>query len=138
MIQIKNRFDNAVIFEGDFDTILAAVLAAINKKTDLRSANLNSANLRSADLRSANLCSANLRSADLDFSDLHFSCKTLSAKFDQKHIIQILYHAAMPAQKNKLKLDDDLQALLNSEPFKKVVNKFHRIKECEEFKGIKS
>lgn len=86
---------------------------------------------------SANLESANLRGADLDFSCLDLSCKTLKAKFDKKHIIQILYHAAMPCQNNKLDLDSDLIELLNSELFKKVVNKFHKVGEYGIFEGAK-
>ena len=222
MIEIKNRFDGTVLFSGNFDTIVAAVLAAIKEKKDLRYANLSSANLRYANLRSANLSSANisyadlryanlryanlsyadpryanlssadlsyanlryadlryadlgsadlsyadlssanlryanlsyadlrsanlryanlsyanLRSANLDFSCLSFSCKTLHTKFDQKHIIQILYHAAMPTRNNELKLDKEVLALLRSKAFKAVVNKFHRVKECNEFTGPK-
>jgi uncharacterized protein YjbI with pentapeptide repeats len=192
MIQIKNRFYNSVIFEGNFDTILQAVLAALKNKKDLRKADLRGAyligaDLREADLREADLRKANLREvdlsgadligadlreadlrkanlrevdlsgadligadlrwadlsgadligADLDFSVLHFSCKTLSTKFDQKHIIQILYHAAMPCQKNSLKLDKDVKALLSSKMFKKVVNKFHRVEECGQFTSVK-
>ena len=162
MIQIKNRFDDSIIFEGNFDTIRQAVLAALKDKKDLSEANLrradlrradlsradlseanlssadlSSANLRRADLSSADLSEANLSRADLDFSVLHFSCKTLSTKFDQKHIIQILYHAAMPCQKNSLKLDKDVKALLSSKMFKKVVNKFHRVEECGQFTSVK-
>jgi hypothetical protein len=147
MIQIKNRFDNSVIFEGNFDTILQAVLAALKDKKDLSRANLSEANLSGANLSEANLSGTNLSranlsetnlsEANLDYSVLHFSCKTLSTKFDQKHIIQILYHAAMPCQKNALKLDKDIAKLLNSASFKKVVNKFHRVEECGQFTSIK-
>src|SRR5579859_3936054 len=74
-IQIKNRWDEKVIFETDAETIGGAVAAAIASTADLyganlRSANLRSADLRSADLRSANLYGANLRSADLCSADL--------------------------------------------------------------------
>ena len=79
-----------------------------------------------------------LRGCNLDFSCLDLSCRTLQTIFDQRHIIQFLYHAAMPAQNNDLGLlDDDLKELFESELFKKVVNKFHRVKECSEFTGIK-
>jgi hypothetical protein len=114
---------------------------------DLRYANLRYANLSYADLRYADLgyadlsyadlSYADLRSANLDFSCLSFSCKTLHTKFDQKHIIQILYHAAMPTRNNELKLDKEVLALLRSKAFKAVVNKFHRVKECNEFTGPK-
>jgi hypothetical protein len=74
-IQIKNRFDNSVIFETEAANTREAVLAAISQKVslssaDLRSADLRSADLRSADLRSADLSSADLRSAVLRSADL--------------------------------------------------------------------
>ena len=157
MIQIKNRFDASIIFEGNFDTILQVVLAALKDKKDLSRANLSGADLRRANLSDTNLSDTNLSGADLsladlrradlsgadlsktnlDFSVLHFSCKTLSTKFDQKHIIQILYHAAMPCQKNALKLDKDVKALLSSKMFKKVVNRFHHVEKCGQFISVK-
>ena len=199
MIEIKNRFDGAVIFSGNFDTIGEAVLAAIKEKkslryanldyadlhfADLRSADLRSADLHYANLRYANLDYANLRSADLRYADLHsadlryadlssadlsyadlryvnlryvnlscanlsyadldysvlsFSCKSLATKFDEKHIIQIIYHAAKPTQNNELDIKDtDLKRLLKSKLFQKVANKFHRIDECGKFTGPKA
>jgi hypothetical protein len=105
---------------------------------DLSYADLSYADLSYANLRYANLRYANLRYADLDYSCLSLSCKSLSAKFDQRHIVQILYHAATPTQDNKLELDEDIINLLNSKIFKKVVNKFHRTGvDCEKFKGVK-
>ena len=71
-------------------------------------------------------------------SQLQLSCNTLHAKFDSKIITQILYHAAKPTQNNRLELDDDIIELFNYELFKKVVNKFHRVEECGEFKGVKN
>jgi Pentapeptide repeats (8 copies) len=69
-IQIKNRFDNSVIFETEAANTREAVLAAISQKVSLRSADLRSADLRSADLRSADLRSADLSSAVLRSADL--------------------------------------------------------------------
>ena len=103
---------------------------------NLRHANLSHADLSYANLSHADLSHADLRHADLDFSMLYFSCYSLKTKFEKKHIIQILYHAAKPAQNNKLDLDDDIEELFNSELFKKVVNKFHRVDECGEFTGV--
>ena len=110
----------------------------IYEKTDLSKANLSWANLSEANLSKANLSEAdlskaNLSEADLDYSCLTFACKTLNAVFDQKHIYQILYHAAKPCFYNpKIVQDEDLHNLLGSELFKKVANKFHRSKECGE------
>ena len=112
-------------------------------KADLYNANLSNANLYNAALYNANLYNAdlsyaNLSDADLDYASLSFSCKSIKAKFDEKHIIQILYHAAMPTQNNKLNIKDkDLKKLLKLTTFKKVVNKFHRIKETGKFIDFK-
>ena len=111
--------------------------------TDLRYANLSHTNLRGADLRGANLRGADLRytilsGADLDFSCLDLSCKSLSALFDERHLIQLLYHVAIPTQNNSLNIKDkDLKKLLNMKSFQKVVNKFHRVEECGTFTGNK-
>src|SRR5579859_3747896 len=69
-IQIKNRWDEKVIFETDAETIGGAVAAAIASTADLYGANLRSANLRSADLRSADLHGADLSSANLTSANL--------------------------------------------------------------------
>ena len=90
--------------------------------------------IQQIDLGYANLRGANLTGVDLDFSVLSLSCKILKAKFDKKHIIQFLYHAGMPCQNNNLKLDSDLEKLLNSKQFIKVVSKFHR-EDVVKYKG---
>ena len=87
--------------------------------------------------RTPDLRSADLSSADLDFSCMGFSCKTLETKYDNKHIIQILYHAGKPCENNHIELDADTKKLLNSKMFKKVINKFHRAEECGIFGGTK-
>ncbi len=66
-IQIKNRYNNEVIVEGDFKDLKEAVESS---KTDLREANLWGADLREADLREANLWKADLREANLWGADL--------------------------------------------------------------------
>jgi len=115
---------------------------------DLSGANLRGANLSGAILSYANLRGANLRGAilrgailsyaDLDFSCLDLSCNSLSALFDERHLIQFLYHVAIPTQNNSLNIKDkDLKKLLNMKAFKKVVNKFHRVEECGTFTGNK-
>ena len=71
-IEIKNRWDFKVIFSYDCEnnTIALTLKAAINEKTNLRSADLYGADLYGADLRSADLRSANLYGADLYGADL--------------------------------------------------------------------
>jgi hypothetical protein len=123
-----------------------------NYKLDLSFANFrnvdcSNADFRNADCSNADFCYANFRNvdcsnsdfsnADLDFSELSFSCKSLSSKFDCKHIIQILYHAAKPCENNYIKLDPETKKLLNSKMFKKVINKFHRVGECGIYTGVK-
>jgi len=102
----------------------------------LSGADFSHANLGQSDLRNVDLQNTNLEGANLDFSGLHFSCDTLEARFDARLIIQILYHAAMPAQKHGV---DDLGLLevFNSPAFKSVVNRFHRVGECGAFGGVK-
>jgi len=86
-----------------------------------------------ADLTDANLTDANLTYADLDYSSIPLWCGSLKAKFDQKHIYQILYHSAKPCYyDHEIVQDEDLKNLLNLELFKRVANKFHRSKECGE------
>ena len=105
---------------------------------NLRDADLRGANLRDADLHYPNLRGANLRGANLDFSCLDLSCKTLSTIFDEKQLIQFLFHVAMPTQNNSLNIQDkDLKKLLNMKTFQKVVNKFHKVEECGTFTGTK-
>ena len=64
-IQIKNRRDRSIIFEGDFDCLLSAIHEAHRKNADLCNADLCNADLCGADLCGANLCGANLCGADL-------------------------------------------------------------------------
>jgi hypothetical protein len=43
----------------------------------------------------------------------------------------------VPSQHNKLDLDADIIELFDSEEFKAIVNRFHRVNECGEFEGVK-
>ena len=70
MIEIKNRFNGQVIFGGEYDTLLEAVIAAVNGGANLHDANLRDADLSGANLRGANLSGANLSDADLRDADL--------------------------------------------------------------------
>jgi len=120
--------------QDKINEILRLHLLWLENKEDGVRANLEFANLKCANLESANLKYANLKCANLDFSQLNFSCKSLKTKFDEKHIIQILYHAAKPCQyHNEIVKDTELLELLKSELFKKVVNKFHQVDETGKF-----
>jgi hypothetical protein len=78
MIQIKNRFTNAVLFEGarlggetNYRKLLGfAINKALSSGANLSCANLSCADLSDADLGGADLRGANLRCADLRGADL--------------------------------------------------------------------
>ena len=54
-IEIRNRFNNSILFEGEFDNFRSAAEAAVRAGTNLINANLTDANLTGADLRGVNL-----------------------------------------------------------------------------------
>ena len=64
-IQIKNRYTDAIIHEGDYVNILEALSAAIKSGANLSGANLSRADLSRANLSRADLSGANLYGADL-------------------------------------------------------------------------
>ena len=68
---IKNRWTNAVLFEGDFDTMRLCVQAAMAAKADLGDADLRDADLRGADLSGADLYDADLYDANLYGANLY-------------------------------------------------------------------
>ena len=70
IIEIKNRFNDEVIFSCEAETIKEAVEKAVDEEADLSKANLSKANLSWADLSWANLSWANLSWADLSWADL--------------------------------------------------------------------
>ena len=97
---------------------------------NLSGANLSEADLSRADLRGANLSRADLSGANLDYSCLPLWCGSLKAHFDDKQIIQIMYHclsAAIQSPNVSSQLKLDLLTLKNLE----VANQFHRVKECD-------
>jgi uncharacterized protein YjbI with pentapeptide repeats len=98
--------------------------------SDLRNTDLRYSCLRYSNLRNTDLSNSDLIGADLDFSCLYFSCKTLYANFDDRQLIQILYHFAKPASNSINCKDEDIKKLLKLKTFLKVVNKFHRVDEC--------
>ena len=102
------------------------------ERADLRGANLSGANLsvsnlRGADLSRANLSGADLRGADLDFSCLPLWCGSLSAYFDDRQIIQIVYHAVKAGLHSPNVSNDVKTELLK---LSDLSNKFHRVEEC--------
>jgi uncharacterized protein YjbI with pentapeptide repeats len=90
-IQIKNRWNDLLIFETDAESLGAAILAAIAAKTILSDANLSGANLSGAKLSGANLSGANLCDANLcgaNLSDANLCGANLSdAKLSGANLI---------------------------------------------------
>ena len=102
------------------------------RDADLRNAGLYGADLRGADLRDADLHYANLRNADLrganlDFSCLPLWCGSLAADFDDRQIIQLIYHAVKAGLSSKNTSNEVKEELSK---LKALANKFHRVNEC--------
>ena len=98
------------------------------KGVDLRWADLRGVDLREANLKDADLRCADLRGTDLDYSSFPLWCGSFDIIVDERLIHQLCYHIA------KLKYagnDSDIKTLLESDVFKSVANKFHRVEECE-------
>ena len=94
---------------------------------DLRYANLHEADLRGATLHKADLYKADLRGADLDYSCLPLWCGSLSAHFDDKQVVQLVYHtvkAGLQSKNTSEKVKEELVKL------KDLANQFHRVQEC--------
>jgi hypothetical protein len=71
MIEIKNRYTNAILFSHDCSTLKICVEAAVKAGADLRGADLREANLYEANLYEANLSGANLSGANLYEANLY-------------------------------------------------------------------
>ena len=85
------------------------------------------ADLRGADMRAANLSGADLRGANLDFSCLPLWCGSLSAHFDDRQIIQLIYHTVKSGLNSKNtgeEVKNELTKLID------LANRFHRADEC--------
>lgn len=99
---------------------------------DLSRANFYYAKLQSADLRNAclfktGLEGADLKGANLDYSSLPLWCGSLHAQFDDRQIIQIIYHAVKAglSSNNTSKIvKGELRKLID------LANRFHRVDEC--------
>ena len=63
--QIKNRYDDSILFECEADSLRGCVEQAVKEKVSLRGAYLGGANLGDANLGGANLRGAYLRGANL-------------------------------------------------------------------------
>ena len=92
------------------------------ERADLSGANLRGADLRYADLRRADLCGANI-----DFSCLPLWGGSLSAHFDDRQIIQLIYHtvkSGLDSKNTSEEVKNELTKLID------LANRFHRVDEC--------
>ena len=97
------------------------------ERADLCDANLCGANLSGADLCDANLRRADLSGANIDFSCLPLWCGSLSAHFDDRQIIQLIYHTVKSGLNSKNtgeEVKNELTKLID------LANRFHRVDEC--------
>ena len=99
---------------------------------NLYGANLSGANLRGANLNDANLRGANLRGANLDYSCLPLWCGSLSTNFDDRQIIQFVYHIVKSGL-NSTNTSDEIKSELAK--LIDLANKFHRVDECGKIKN---
>ena len=87
-IQIKHRWTEKVIVEGDYESIkdcLEKNRGADLRGTDLRNADLRDANLRGADLGGANLRYADLGGANLRGADLRGAYLRDAENYSENH-----------------------------------------------------
>ena len=68
--EIKHRYNGAVLFAKETESIKLCVEAAVKSRANLSGANLSGADLNLADLSGANLSGANLSGADLSEANL--------------------------------------------------------------------
>lgn len=117
-----NRADLTFAFLRGANLSSADLSCANLRYADLSGADLSFTNLNGADLHCANLSGANL-----DFSCLPLWCGSLTAQFDDKQIIQIIYHAVkagLNSSNTSTEVKAELMKLVD------LANKFHRANEC--------
>lgn len=75
----------------------------------------------------ANLSEADLRGADIDYCAFPLWCGSLHAHFDDRQIIQLIYHA-VKAGVDSPNVSDGLKKVLYG--LADTANRFHRANEC--------
>ncbi len=131
----------------------ADLCCAVLSNADLSGADLHEANLCGADLHGTNLCGANLRyvdlheanlryvdlheanlsGADIDYCGFPLWCGSLHAHFDDRQIIQLIYHA-VKAGVDSPNVSGGLKEVLYG--LADTANKFHRANECGRIERI--
>ena len=77
-----------------------------------------------------------LRDANLEFSAMPLWCGDLRAGYNDKQVIQQLYHVLRHAQHSPNASTRIKQALLTPE-LVALANEFHRVRECGELEALK-
>jgi hypothetical protein len=102
-------------------------LKDINFHSDnLKGANLQNSNLQDTNFHDANLKGADLRGANIDYTNIPLNCFCIGTKIDERIIRQWLYHLS---KFEYIGTDEDILSLLQDERWKRVANKFHRVRE---------
>jgi hypothetical protein len=101
---------------------------------DLCGANLCGADLHGANLHGADLCGADLRGADLcgvdlDYSCLPLWCGSLNTNFDDRQLVQILYHLFKAGLQSK-NASKELKEKFYKSGLIDLANTFHKSEEC--------
>ena len=95
--------------------------------SDLRGCDLSGSDLRGCDLSGSNLSGSDLRGCNLDFSCLPLWCGSLYAYFDDRQIVQFVYHAVRVGLRSPNVSDEVKTELRKMAP---LANRFHRAEEC--------
>lgn len=82
-----------------------------------------------ANLQKYNLQKCNLKDADLDYSCIPLWGGGLDIHFDDRQIIQQLYHLVRNALYSE-NVSDDIKVTLSTDELIDLANKFHRVDEC--------
>ena len=91
------------------------------------------ADLSHASLSGADLSYANLSGANLDYCGFPLWCGSLHAHFDDRQIIQLIYHA-VKAGVDSPNVSDGLKEVLYG--LADTANRFHRANECGRIERI--
>ena len=95
--------------------------------SNLSGSDLSDSDLSYSDLSGSNLGRSNLRGSDLDYSCLPLRCGSLGAYFDDRQIIQFVYHAVR-AGLDSPNVSEGVKTELRK--VAGLANHFHRVGEC--------
>ena len=96
-------------------------------RCNLSHCNLSACDLCGSNLRGSDLRGSDLRGCNLDFSCLPLWCGSLYAYFDDRQIVQFVYHAVRAGLRSP-NVSDEVKAELRK--MAPLANRFHRAEEC--------